>query len=239
MRPLFLLPFLVLSLCAQAPLAERVQTTHRLRLDGLRQVQGELALEKHPAKPYYEALVAYGIVAQTMDQDPKGAEALLDRVLAGLSPRKDAESLALQASLLGLKIRFKPGEAMILAPHALELFGQARASAPGSPRVWLLQGIHVLYTPEPFGGGAQAALPLLQGAVKAAEAEAVPADAWVPHWGKAESYAWLATAEAELGLMKEANAHLDQALALDPNYGYAKVVVAAMLGRVAKQGAAK
>ena len=237
MRTPFLLPILTLSLVAQAPLTERVQAAHRLRVDALRQLQGELALETHEAKAYFEGLVAFGIVAQTKDKDPKGTEALLDRALAGLKGRKDAESQALQASLLGLKIGFQPGSAMSLAPKAQYLFGEARQLAPASPRVLLLQGIHTLHTPEFFGGGAKAALPLLVGAVKAAEAEVAPTDPWAPRWGKAEAYAWLASAEVDLGLEKEAKAHLAQALALDPAYGYARFVVAPRLGAAAPEAA--
>ncbi|HTL98367.1 MAG TPA: hypothetical protein VL181_06135, partial [Holophagaceae bacterium] len=61
-----------------------------------------------------------------------------------------------------------------------------------------------------------------------------PADPWSPRWGKAEAYAWLATAEADLGRAKEAQAHLDQALALDPAYAYAKLVLAPRLKGDAK-----
>lgn len=232
MRALLLLPTLTLVLSAQAPtapLAERVQAAQRLRADALRQLQGELALEANPAKAYYEALVAYGIVAQTRDKGPKGAEALLDQTLAALKGRKDGESLALQGALLGLKIGFSPASGMSLGPRASALFEQARAVAPESPRVRLLQGLHVLHMPTFFGGGAKAALPLLTAALKAAEAEGPSADPWAPRWGRAETLAWLAQTELELGQRAEAQAHVDQALALDPDFGFARFVVAPRL----------
>ena len=229
MKPLLLLPALTLALPAQAPLAERVQAAQRLRADALRQLQGELALEPNPAKAYYEALVAHGLVAQTRAQDPKGAEALLDQTLAALKGRKDGESLALQGALLGLKIGFAPASGMTLGPRASALFEQARAAAPESPRVRLLQGLHILHMPAFFGGGAKAALPLLAGALKAAEAEAPSPDPWAPRWGRAETLAWLAQAEIELGQLAEARAHVDQALALDPDFGFVRSVVAPRL----------
>ncbi|HJV91463.1 MAG TPA: hypothetical protein VJ623_14225 [Holophagaceae bacterium] len=241
MRSLLVLPALTVLLPAhapavpvtQAPLAQRVQAAPRLRADALRQLQGELALEANPAKGYYEALVAYGLVAQTMDQDPKGAEALLDQTLAALKGRKDGESLALHGALLGLKIGFAPASGMTLGPRASALFEQALLGAPESPRVRLFQGLHVLHMPEFFGGGARAARPLLLGALKAAEAEVAPKDPWAPRWGKAEALAWLAQAEIDLGQRAEAKAHVDQALALDPAYGFARFVVAP---RLAGQG---
>ncbi|HTL97476.1 MAG TPA: hypothetical protein VL181_01605, partial [Holophagaceae bacterium] len=169
MRSLLLLPVLTFALHGQeSPLSARVQAAPRLRVDALRQLQGELALETNPAKGYYEGLLDYEIVAQTRDQDPEGAEALLNRSLAAIRTRKDPESLALQAALLGLKIGFEPSAAMSLGPRVESLFDEARDAAPGSPRVLLLQGINVLHTPAFFGGGADAALPILQAAVKAA-----------------------------------------------------------------------
>ncbi len=232
MRTPFLLPALSIFLAAQAPaapLAERVQAAQRLRPDALRQLQGELALEPNPAKVYFEGLVAHGIVAQTMDQDPKRGEALLDQALAALKGRKDGESLALHGALLGLKIRLAPASGMTLGPRASAFFEQALLAAPESPRVRMLQGLHVLHMPEFFGGGAKAALPLLAEALKAAEAEGPSKDPWVPRWGKAETLAWLAQAEIEAGQVAEAKAHVDRALALDPAYGFARFVVAPRL----------
>ena len=237
MRSLLLLPALTLVLPAQAPLAQRVQAAQRLRAEALRQLQGELALESNPAKGYFEALVAYGLVAQTRGQDPKGAEALLDQTLTALKGRKDGESLALHGALLGLKIGFAPASGMVLGPRASSLFDQARAAVPESPRVRLLQGLHVLHMPEFFGGGAQAALPLLTAALKAAEAEGPATDPWAPRWGRAEALAWLAQVELDLGRVADAKAHLDQALALDPDYGFARFVVAPRLQ--AKAGEAR
>ncbi len=223
---LFLLPALVLG--AQEPsLPADLARTARLDLNGLRQLQARLAQAEGTAdqKAYAEAHLNYQVVAQTRARDPKGAEALLDRTLKALAARKDAESLALRGACLGLKIGFQPGAAMSLSPEAAGLFREARALAPASPRVQLLHGVHVLHTPEFFGGGAKRALPLLEGAVKAAQAEAPVRDPWAPAWGGPETLAWLALAQLDAGAPEAAKRSLEGALALDPGYAFARAIL--------------
>ena len=242
MRYLALLSLLAFSLTAQeastataaaaapAPtLAQRAQALPRLSTEAVRQLQGELAMATEPGKAYAEALAAYTLVSHTRSQDPKGAEALLDRTLASLKARRDAESLALQAACLGLKMGFSPSSGMVLGPRAAGLLAEARELAPGNPRVLTFQGINILHTPAFFGGGAKAALPVLHAAVKAAQVEAAPTDPWAPTWGRAESLAWLAMAEIEAGELESAKAHVEQSLAEDPTYGFVRAVVAPRL----------
>jgi Tfp pilus assembly protein PilF len=95
--------------------------------------------------------------------------------------------------------------------------------------VLTFQGVNLLHTPAFFGGGAKAALPVLQAAVKAAQAEAMPTDPWAPTWGRAESLAWLAMAEIEAGDLDAARTHVEQSLAEDPHYGFVRAVVAPRL----------
>jgi hypothetical protein len=203
---LFLLPALVLG--AQEPsLSADLARTARLDLNGLRQLQARLAQAEGTAdqKAYAEAHLNYQVVAQTRAKDPKGAEALLDRTLKALAARKDAESLALRGACLGLKIGFQPGAAMSLSPEAAGLFREARALAPASPRVQLLHAVHVLHTPDFFGGGAKRALPLLEGGP--------------------ESLAWLALAQLDAGAPEAAKRSLEGALTLDPGYAFARAIL--------------
>lgn len=240
MRTPILLTLIVLPLAAQAQvqtpspahaaparaLADRLQAIPRLRADDLLQVQGQLTLAEHPRKVYYQALAGYALAGQLRGQDPKRAEALMERALADVAPLRDADGMALHAGLLGLKIGFDPSLGMSLAPRALSLLGEARALAPRNPRVRFFEGIHLFHTPVFFGGGAEASLPALQAAADLAAAEPKGSDAWTPAWGHAEALAWLALAEADLGRQEPARAHLEEALALDPAYGFAHRVVA-------------
>lgn len=211
----------------------------RLDLEGLRQLQARLALWDGPAerKAYAEAHLAYQLVAMTRAKDPKGAEALLDRTLKALQARRDPESLALRGACLGLKIGFQPAAAMGLSQEAGACFAEARAAAPANPRVLLLHAVHVLHTPAFFGGGAKAALPRLEAAAQAAQAEAAPSDPWAPSWGRAESLAWLAAAQLETGDAPAARRSLDAALAVDPAYAFVRGVLAPKV-EAARAGAA-
>ena len=228
-------PALVFTLAAQ-DLPARLQSAQRLRADEVRGLQAELAGSGADAarKAYFEAYAAYVVVSQFRAKEPATMEALLDRTLKSLESARDAESLALQGGCLGLKLGFKPAQGMTLSPLASMLFGQALALAPGNPRALFFQGLHVLHTPKFFGGGAAKALPILEAAAQAAETEAAPKDAWAPSWGKAETRAWLAYAQLEAGLRPEAKANCDKALALDPDYGFARMVVLPKLQEAAQ-----
>lgn len=227
MRRLILLPVLTLVLHAGETLPERLQKVQRLSPDTLRQLQVELASSAAPveAKAYHEAHLAYHLAARRLAKEPAMDLALVERAIQILEPRKDAESRALLGACLGVKIRFNPESAMTLAPKAAALFEMALEQSPGNPRALMLQGVFVLNTPSVFGGGAEAALPLLAAAVKAAEAEKGPKNGWEPAWGRVESLAWLGMAEAQLGQMAQAKVHVNQALALDENFGFARFVV--------------
>lgn len=227
MRHLILLPVLTLTLTAGEALSERVHKIQRLSLDGLRQLQGELALSDATpdAKAYHEANLAYSLAARRTAKDPKADLALLDRAISILEPRLDAESKALLGACLGVKIGFSPMSGMSLAPKAMALFDAALKQSPGNPRVLTFQGLHLLNTPKFFGGGPEAALPILEAAVKAAESEKAPANAWAPAWGRAESLVWLAQAQRRSGQEELAKASLQRALEVDPNYANAQVLL--------------
>ncbi|WP_306599977.1 hypothetical protein [Geothrix sp. 21YS21S-2] len=221
-------PALVLTLSAQ-DLPVRLQGAQRLPADAIRALQGELAASGQD-RPYWDACLAYALVSQLGAKEPKAMEALLDRTLKALEPRRDAESLALAGACLGLKLGFKPMLGMTLSPQASGLFTQALKAAPGNPRALLFQGIHALHTPAFAGGGPEKALPILEAAARAADGEQAPADPWAPCWGRAESRAWLALALHKAGRAGEARANLDKALALDPAYGFARFVVLPQVG---------
>lgn len=211
-----------LSLNAQEDLAPKLARAQGTSLEQLRDLQARLAAANATPeqKAYHEAFLTYCIVNQTSQNDPKQAEANLDRIIKVLEVRKDADSMALLGGCIGIKLGFSPMSAMFLAPKALGLFEDATKLSPNNPRVLMLHGVHILHTPSFFGGGADKALPILEAAVKAAEAETAPKDPWAPRWGKVECYGWLAMAQAEKGLFPQAEANIAKAKALDPTHGF-------------------
>src|SRR5664279_1861834 len=188
MRSLIAILPAVLCFAQEADLPSQLARLQRLPTDQVRSLQARLALDPAPAdkKAYHELHIAYVLASRTTTEDPKGSKALVDRTLKTFEATPDPESRALVAGLIGLKIGFSPMSGMTLAPRAVGIFHEALAKRPGNPRITLLWAIHVLHTPAFVGGGAMAALPLMEEAVKLAEQETPPADPWLPSWGRIE-----------------------------------------------------
>lgn len=227
----FLLPA-VLCLSAQEDLPAGLARAQGLRADALRDLQARLAASEAPAeaKAYHDAFLAYVLVNQIREADPRGAEAMVDRALKALEGRKDPEAQALHGALVAHKMSFHPDLAMTLFPKAEALHQASLKAAPANPRALLLWGVYTLHKPAFVGGGAAQALPLLEAARKAAEAEGMPKDPWAPRWGRVEALAWLAIAQAREGKKTDAETTLAAARALDPAHG--------MLAYAARQVAA-
>jgi hypothetical protein len=160
------------------------------------------------------------LASRTTTEDPKGSKALVERTLKTFETAPDPESRALVAGLIGLKIGFSPMSGMTLGPKAAGIFNEALAKRPGNPRIALLRAIHTLHTPAFVGGGAAAALPLMEEAVRFAEKEVPPTDPWAPSWGRIESLGWLAYTQVEAQQLPAARQTADRVLALDPGNGF-------------------
>jgi hypothetical protein len=232
---LFLIPALVCS-AQETGLPAQLARLQRLPTDELRALQARLAVDPAPAekKAYHELHLAYALASRSTQDDPKGSKALVDRTLKTFETTADPESKALVAAFLGLKIGFSPMSAMTLSGQATRLFDEALAKKPASPRIALLHAVQILHTPAFVGGGAKAALPLMEQAVKLGEQEPAPTDPWAPAWGRIESLGWLAYTQVEAGLLPEARATIDQVLALDPGNPFVTRMVQPRLQAKAK-----
>ena len=83
-----------------------------------------------------------------------------------LSPEND-EIEVLQGWIYQGRIMADPmGRGQLYSQKADESFGKAQNINPDNPRIYFLSGQNVLYTPEQFGGGKEAACPYF---IKAAE----------------------------------------------------------------------
>jgi tetratricopeptide (TPR) repeat protein len=236
MRRLILVLPAVLCFAQEPGLPSQLARLQRLPTDELRALQARLAVDPAPAekKAYHELHLAYALASRSTQEDPKGSKALVERSLKTFENTPDPESKALVAAFLGLKIGFSPMAAMTLSGKATRLFEEALAKQPASPRIALLQAVQLLHTPAFVGGGAKAALPLMEKAVKLAEQEAAPADPWAPAWGHIESLGWLAYTQVEAGLLPEARATIAQVLALDPGNPFVTRMVQPRLQAKAK-----
>jgi hypothetical protein len=227
MRALFAALPAVLCLAQDADLPAHLARLQRLPTDQVRSLQARLAMDPAPAgkKAYHELHLAYVLASRLSKEDPKGCKALVEGTLKAFETTQDPESRALVAGLIGLKIGYSPMAAMTLGPKAMGILDEAQSKRPGSPRIALLKAIHILHTPAFVGGGPQAALPLMEAAVKLAEQEPTPADPWAPAWGRLESLGWLAYTQVDAEQVPAARQTVARVQALDPGNGFITQVV--------------
>lgn len=97
---------------------------------------------------------------------------------------------------------------------------RALAVKPENPRVHLIQGTSLYYTPEQWSGGKEKAKVALEEAVRLYALDS-PEPA-MPDWGHSEAYGWLGWVKLEMGERDAAKSHWDKALEIDPENGWVK-----------------
>jgi len=134
----------------------------------------------------------------------------------------DVEALSLLSAVLGQLIGESSIRGMTLGPRAGAYISKAARLAPENPRVALQQGISAFHTPGLFGGGLDKSRAALErAAVLFAEQEET---AW-PDWGEIDSLTWLGQVYAKQGLVEEARAAYQRALAIEPDSGWIRYVL--------------
>jgi tetratricopeptide (TPR) repeat protein len=103
-----------------------------------------------------------------------------------------------------------------------------------NPRVWLLRGTNALYTPAMWGGGQDKAQESLLKAVQlfANDTQRGP----LPTWGRAEAHAWLGIIHSRKREYAQARTAYNEALRLEPNYGWVRDQLIPRLNRAAGAG---
>lgn len=137
----------------------------------------------------------------------------------------DAEALALLGAIYGARIA-EGANAMRLGPRATHAISEAAKFAPSNPRVALLRGIHFFFTPAPFGGGIERAEAELRRAEELFARER--GDQPWPNWGRVDALGWLGQALMKTRDYAGARAAYDRALAIEPNHGWIRSLVATL-----------
>ncbi|WP_028296335.1 hypothetical protein [Olivibacter sitiensis] len=138
--------------------------------------------------PLYYAAYA-NLYANFWSQEEKERDALLDNSLKlvekGLKLSDNSELLALKGYVEYMKLSIDP-------PNRLSYMGSSQAALekaekldPQNPRVYLIQGQNLYYTPAAFGGGKEAATVLLEKAKEKFDTFE-PKDELAPQWGRKE-----------------------------------------------------
>lgn len=137
-----------------------------------------------------------------------------------------ADAHALLASLYGRKASGGMAAGMKYGGKSSSAMKRASTLAPNNPRILMLQGISLFYTPTMWGGDKEKALANLQKACELAESGACAStDASLPDWGQAEVFAWKGVMFAEGGDLDNAKAAYERSLQIAPNYAWVKFVL--------------
>jgi tetratricopeptide (TPR) repeat protein len=110
---------------------------------------------------------------------------------------------------------------MKYGPKADNAIEKALNKGPENPRAHMLHAVGLQYKPSMFGGSTEGAI---KGFKKAAELFKTfqPKNELMPDWGHAEVYAWLGQAYEQNEEYSKAKTAYQQALKVDPSYGWVK-----------------
>jgi hypothetical protein len=157
------------------------------------------ATEKSQWLPYYYAAYSQ-VMSAFMQQDKGKMDELADRADANASKadslNKNSDEVACIKSLVATaRISVDPpSRGAQYGPESGMQIQKARQLNPENPRVYLLEGQSLYYTPEQFGGDKAKAKETLKLALEKFAAFK-PADEIAPHWGEARAKQLLEEAE--------------------------------------------
>ncbi|MBT1445313.1 tetratricopeptide repeat protein [Shewanella sp. JM162201] len=166
----------------------------------------------------YRHAVASGVMGNKAEQSRSAdlAAGLLEQ-----SANDDVEAKVLLAAVHGLQISVNPTLGESLGRKIQQLIADAKQQAPDNPRLALIEAANAFYTPVAFGGGEQKALTALDQAISGFKQPCTEIC-----WGEAEAYTWRGLIYQQQGLKDKAAAQWQQALKVDPNYGWATYMLA-------------
>ncbi len=190
----------------------------------LEEIRTELN-EENSNDAYLAAYIDWRIASIHMSlADGDAADAVLERGQTTLESLVDrvpdsADSWALLSTTYGMRIGIKPmSRGMSMGGKADRAIERALRLEPENPRVLVIYAIGKLNTPALFGGGRDAALEALDGAIASVSANGTGRYAW----GEADAYVWRGIARQRQGDLESAAADFDAALDAVPSYGWAE-----------------
>lgn len=179
---------------------------------------------------YDYALAQYRLaLSANLKQQDKRALAAIDKSIETLellnqSNPNDVEVKALLAHAYGYKISIKPLSAILNGPKAQKMLEEAERIDPVNPRVLLVKGTSAMFTPAFFGGSNEVAMQAIKQALQAYKQDFSSNY----HWGYAETYTWKGILEQKNGNIEQARADWQQALVINQDYGWAKILLEAI-----------
>lgn len=146
------------------------------------------AAEKTQWLPYYYAGYCY-VMTAFMEKDNSKIDVIADRAALnaeqaqGLSPEND-EINCIRSLIASSRISVDPpSRGMQYGTESARLLAEAYKINAENPRIYLLQGQSLFYTPEQFGGSKSKAKEMLQTSLQKFSTFK-PASNIAPHWGE-------------------------------------------------------
>lgn len=163
--------------------------------------------------------------AKDNDNIKKYNESCIDLLNKATDAKDDfAEAYVLKMSAQANRWIYEPAKMNDIIAKSSEAKEIAKQKDPNNPRFYLIDGMNTYYTPENFGGGVDAAMPLfeksweLYGTFK-------PVDETYPTWGKDQAAGMLALVYLKKDKPDEAKKWIDKGLEARPESGFIKNMV--------------
>ncbi len=179
------------------------------------------------ARSFEKAIAMYGLLNNTMaTQDEETFDSNVDKTVDLLKEimeqnPENGEARAVLSSVYGLVMAYSPMKGMLFGMKSSSLMDDALKLQPKSPLVQKLFGGSKLYTPEMFGGNPEKAVIAFEKSIELFEMTDTN-----ENWLYADTFMGLAMAYNKVGKKEEAKAALEKALALEPQFHWAKSVLA-------------
>ncbi len=144
----------------------------------------------------------------------------IDYLLEAKKKNYTAEIAALLSSAYGKKSSLSPLKAIYFGLKAKDYIYEANELERTNPKVLLIAAIHLMHTPESFGGDKKWAEELLNRALKLNYRQKKVDDVMVNWATEPEIYAYLGQLEILKENFPKAKLYIDKALKLIPDYGF-------------------
>lgn len=172
------------------------------------------------ALAYYRLAISQNLQAQAIEANQHLDSAIEQLEHITTQDDSDDEAWALLAQTYGLKVAYQPMKAAYYGPKSANALAAALAVNDENPRAYLIKGMSLYNTPEIFGGSKSAALTALNQSITL-----FSQDNSDTSWGQAEVHIWRGLTHLALNQKDQAITDWHSALAIEPNYGWAKMLI--------------
>ncbi|MEM6641461.1 MAG: hypothetical protein AAF616_00665 [Bacteroidota bacterium] len=230
----FFTVFTLLNVAAQQSVMESQYAAYLMSSKSMWEKSVSLAAEKHGKESFERALALYGLLSNTMaTQDEETFDTYKDETIDLLKKlvedNPDAgEPKALLSSTYGLAMAYSPMKGMFLGMKSTSLIEEAIEQQPGSALVQKLWAGSKLYTPEMFGGDPEEAV------ISFAKATDLYSKDPDRNWLYLDALMGLAMAYQKTDAAQKAQSTLEKAVAIEPNFYWAKAELSKMMGASAQ-----